>query len=143
HGSNQMADTFGVQIAAEHLKLRGEQHCVSLIDLLRGVAPPWAGASDGAVCILDLIQRGDTPGRPVVDGGGRHGCILRSLLSTLSSKKSLLRVSWPGIGLMTTITVPAASASEVVKPPGLDTTRSAARIHSSISVVKPMIWALC
>src|SRR5262249_17907264 len=35
------------------------------------------------------------------------------------------------------------SVSEVVRPPGLDTTRSAARSHSSISVVKPSTRAAC
>ena len=46
----------------------------------------------------------------------------------------------PGIGLITTIGIPLASASDVVSPPGLPTNRSEAAISSSISVVKPSKW---
>lgn len=52
--------------------------------------------------------------------------------STVSSRKSLLRLSCPGIGFTTTIAAPRAKASEVVRPPGLETTTSAAAMNSSI-----------
>src|SRR5262245_30112439 len=60
-----------------------------------------------------------------------------------SSKKSLLRLSWPGIGLTITIAAPRASVSDVVNPPGLLTTRSATAISSSIWSVKPSTLTRC
>ncbi len=58
-----------------------------------------------------------------------------------SKTKSLLRVSWPGTGLAIKRAAPRAKTSEVVNPPGLESTMSAAAINSSISRVKPITVA--
>src|SRR5262249_18994495 len=47
------------------------------------------------------------------------------------------------MGLTITMTAPRASTSEVVRPPGLLTTRSAAAISSSIWSVNPRMWVRC
>ena len=52
--------------------------------------------------------------------------LLTLMAAPFSSRKSLLRLSWPGIGLTITMAAPRASVSDVVSPPGFDTTRSAA-----------------
>src|SRR5262249_58554863 len=69
---NQPVDTIVVQVAAETLKLRRQQHRVSLVDLLRQITPPRSPAADGAVGVFDFVQEGGTPYRPVLQRERRH-----------------------------------------------------------------------
>jgi hypothetical protein len=45
-----------MQVATETLELRGEQHGVCLVDLLRRVTSASRCAADRDVSILDLVQ---------------------------------------------------------------------------------------
>ena len=68
---------------------------------------------------------------------GRSSSRLTFAATPCSSRKSLFAASWPGIGLTMRRGRPSASASELVKPPGLVMTKSAAAIHSCMFVTKP------
>src|SRR5262245_21583704 len=61
---------------------------------------------------------------------GKSSTRLALAAAPCSSRKSLLAASWPGIGLRTKSGLPMASASELVKPPGLVTIKSATAISS-------------
>src|SRR6185503_415295 len=53
---------------------------------------------------------------------GSVAALFTLMAAPFSSRKSLLRLSCPGIGLTITIAAPRANTSDVVSPPGLDTT---------------------
>ena len=54
--SHQSRNALGVQIAAESLKLRGDEQGVGLIDLLGRIPPPRSSPTDGCMRCLDFIQ---------------------------------------------------------------------------------------
>jgi hypothetical protein len=55
--ANQLIDALRVKIAAEPLRVRRQERCVSVVDLLRRKAPAALGPTDHDMRILDLIQR--------------------------------------------------------------------------------------
>jgi hypothetical protein len=60
-----------------------------------------------------------------------------AIAASAACRKAMFSSSCPGMGLTKTISSPAASASEVVSPPDLETIRSLIAINSGISLTYP------
>ena len=63
-GSNKVIYTFGMQVAAEALKLAGQQHYIRLIDLLGRIAPAGTHAANAGVGRLYFLQSNCAIGLP-------------------------------------------------------------------------------
>jgi hypothetical protein len=69
---DQVLDALRVEVSTERREPRRKQHHVRLIDLLRGVPPSAAGAADGAVGGLDLVEGAAGLGSPGLERAGGH-----------------------------------------------------------------------
>ena len=69
---NQVFHALGVQVAAKPLKLRGEQHGVRLVDLLRLITATSPDATNRRVGFLDLVKRNHATTDPGLIGTRRH-----------------------------------------------------------------------
>jgi hypothetical protein len=61
---HQVRDALGMEVTAEPLKLRRDQHGVRLVDLLGRVTTARARAADRGVGGLDLVQRARASRQP-------------------------------------------------------------------------------
>ncbi len=63
--SHQSRNALGVQVAAESLKLRGDENGVGLVDLLCCIASPQSSSSDRCMRCRDFIQSPRPFGQPL------------------------------------------------------------------------------
>jgi hypothetical protein len=64
-GADDVVDAFRVKITAKPLEVRRQQSGISVVDLLRCVAPAPCGATDRSVCGLNLVEGGSSLIAPI------------------------------------------------------------------------------
>ncbi|MEX0702803.1 MAG: hypothetical protein WD069_11975 [Planctomycetales bacterium] len=67
HVAHEVVNRLGMQISTESLELRGEQHCVRMIDLLCRIAPSRRRSADRGMGRFDLVEFSAASVRPKLE----------------------------------------------------------------------------